>query len=70
VREWAAENFADEHAGQKNIRDELGIAGDLLEPLDSLDPLSDDGELFSLSHDWCARWCFGFSPAKAQSSQR
>jgi len=51
VREGAAENFADEHARQINIGDELGIAGDLLEPLDALDPLPDDGEFFCFGHE-------------------
>jgi hypothetical protein len=37
---------------------------------DSLNAVSDDGKFFCFGHDQYARRCFGFSPAKAQGSQR
>ncbi len=42
----AAQDSAGQHAGQMNIGDEFGIAGDFVEAFDALDALADDGEFF------------------------
>ena len=54
VRVGAAQNFADQHAGQINIGDEFGVAGDFVEALDALDALADDGKFFCFGHDCCS----------------
>src|SRR3990170_8609405 len=51
MRKRAAKDFTDQHVGEINVRDELRIAGDFVEPFDSLNALADDGELFCFRHN-------------------